>query len=647
MGLIDRLLRGLSIGKAAVDRSVYLSDGVTKAEDVAMALDTVMANMVDPSSPDKLSDLFEVNKEATNKLDVYSSSTSGASYYAQASLIRQALQVTSNDERELPPYGDPQRDFILDKFVKLEPILAGAVYSMTTKAGSLSWTIMGKKQEVIAQATVLDTAVSMNGNGWGDFISNTAYDFNVLDRGTFWHTPREGSTLVGKLGQLVYMDALNCAMTGNMKKPVYYSSSVVGQSLILSPGEYAHFASMISPREHHFGSGFSPAARAYRSARILFGLSNYDWDKLRNLPPEGVAAVSGLTKDEFLDSLAIWKAARKQNNSLTYPMVLWLLGSQPGTEVGIDFIGFSQIPESFNRKDVVDQYVNILALDFGVDAREFWPVSTSSMGTAAESEIQHMKARGKGPSELITQIERWFSREGIIFSFDTQDVGEDQVAAAIAKGWVDAFMPLYMPGTGTPPSKTPTAPGVTAPEGGASQQNTPKQPTSGGESVITKDNLLRLLIDRRVLPNWLLPDDENIVRTDLGVVQKEWVEGDPNTPVILTYKQGAYSITTHPAYTIIPNLRTTANLTQNGTLPTADALNIITRKISTKEGKQEVPSKPNIRGNPIPDRESLRGSRINSTTIKQQLELWAVTPELSVYAPDTPVEELITTLIDV
>lgn len=627
MSLLDRIIEAVYKVQGG---SGAVTDDVVKEAASAVSPQMNLTELVDAVIKERAA-----NGEPTNRLDIYKTQDNLYSYYSN--LMRAAV---TNNGGNLPPHGDPSRDWVLSKFWKNESILSGAVYSMSAKMSTLSWVMMGNKRLARYYADLYSGAYTLNGAGWGDFISATAQDFYTTDRGAFWLTEREGDSYVGRLREVVHLDALSVGITGNMKYPIMYASTVTGQTEFLRRWEYAHFASMPSPREEMFGNGFCAVSRAYRSARILLGLADYDLEKLNNLPPEGVAAITGLTRDEFLDSLDIWKTARTQNNSLTYPMVLWLLSSVPNTSVGVDFSSFSQLPESFDRKSVVEQYVNILALDFGVDAREFWPVSTSSLGTAAESEIQHMKAKGKGPGEFVAGIERWINRElpeGVEFQFDTQDVGEDQIAASIAKGWVDALMPLYNPGGGgTPPSKTPLAPGLHRPEGGASQSNLTAPEGGGGgvEPLLTKQEMLRLLVDRRVLPNWLVGDNR-VIQTDTGITEKE----GEDYPIKMVWKAGKLMQEPHPAYTLIRNGGFVYT-----TLPLA-----VMRQDDTElfDMPVLVDVKSNIKGVPIPEREALRGPRITQNTVKMELELWANTPELVAYVPTPDEEEYTQVLLSV
>jgi len=630
MSILDRVQRGVKVGLEA-------ARGTQNPEQILDRLDLMLQDKTVIDYLEQNEEYKELQKNTKSFLDIRKTSSQMMGYYGLLS-----TSVRSND---LPPQGDPSRDIVLSEFWKNEPLLAGAVYSMSAKMTSLSWTVFGRKKEANYFANLFARGASMEGYDWGGFISASAQDFYTTDRGNYWETPRYGNRVYGKLADIGHIDSLQCAMTGSSKKPIFYLSDVTGQSRFFRPGEFIHFSSLPSPREMHFGTGFCASSRAWKAAKLLLGLHDYDTEKLSNLPPEGVAAVSGLTMDEFQDALAIWKASRVKNNSLTFPQVLWLVGQQPNTPVGLDFIGFSQIPESFDREVVVQQYVNTLALVFGVDAREFWPVSTSSMGTAAESEIQHMKAKGKGPGEFVSIVERKLNGElpeGVEFAFDTQDIAEDKQAAEVAKTWIEAFLPLVTGGSaggpkaamgGQNPLGHPGRPegneGQTkfSPAGGATSkqlqppQQDPQQPAKDS-GFITTGEFLRLLADRGVIPNYLVKD-KRVVVTDSGIAEKEYDDF-----VKYRWKEGVLSLERMPMYTVI-----------SGTAePTPPPKPVPAENVESVEWLKQLADEiledhRNIKGKPIPEREALRGTSITKTAVQAELERWRKHPILAKYVP--------------
>jgi hypothetical protein len=515
---------------------------------------------------------------------------------------------------------------------------------MTAKMTALRWSITGRAKPAKLAARVYARAAHMGGDDWGGFLSSTAEDFYTVNRGVFWETPRYGNHLSGKLADLGHIDALSCTLTGNKKYPMVYSSETTGQIVRFRPGEFVHFASMPSPREEDLGSGFCAVDRAFRATKLLLGLHDYDEEKLSNLPPEGVASVTGLTMDEFMDALALWKGQRERDNSLTFPQVLWLIGSQPNTEVGVEFTGFSQVPESFDRQSVVTHYISTLALDFGVDAREFWPISSGALGTSSESEIQHLKAKGKGPGEFISTTERFLNAEldeDVQFAFDTQDIEEDQNAAAIAKAWIDAYYPLY---TGTPAGKSKATQGpLPNTEAVPNREEVPAGSPFGGaqgapvpEQVIDKDQLLRILADRGVLPEWMLNDkrvrvdDTQVHITKEGhdddIVRYEWDKGvlkQVRVPPIILYSESYSDIPEALPYNAFqPSIVIDNNGQSN--------LDAVYAWMANKEA--EILER-NIHGKPLSAADVGKGANVTEDVIKAEIERWRKHPVLSQYVP--------------
>lgn len=557
---------------------------------------------------------------------------------------------------------NPDRDIFMSKLWKQEPILAGAVYSMTAKATAQSWNITGRKAQAMDAAKLLSRAAyGVNGSAWDGFISASAEDFYTVSRGVFWETIKElnqqtldkylrmglhpeeirqTTAAYGKLIDIGHIDALNCTLTGNSIYPVEYLSQLTGQRLKFMQGEYLHFASMPSPREEKLGAGYCAVDRAYRAAKLLLGLHDYDDDKLSNLPPEGVVSVTGLTMDEFMDALKMWNARRKQDNSLTFPQVLWLIGTQPNAKVNVEMTPFSTLPESFDRHTVITQYINTLSLVFGVDAREFWTIPGSTLGgTGTESEIQHVKARGKGAGELMAIIERRINGElpqGVEFEFDTRDMQEDANEAAIAKAWVAAFLPLY----NLPPAidqeeeekkkenprpknsdGSPVLPDVRAGKVDIDTENINEgRPGSYATQVINQEQFIRLLIDKGVLPDWIA-SDERAMLTDIdvhqNVIYRQLNPVNSNDFISLTYDKGILKRKPLPPIIL-------------------DSTDITGKIEAPKEVKKE---ESEIRGKPIPESESERGFNITPKTIRSELELWRSVPELAPYTPTVEEED--------
>lgn len=584
-------------------------------------------------------------KEATDgksQLDIRNTKSDLA--YASAYYL---LRNFSTKKDEIPGYGNQQRDVYISRIWRNEPILAGAIYSMSAKLTALSWRITGKKNLARKYAHMFSNAAHIGGYDWGGFIASVAQDFYTTDRGVFLETPRVGG--VGTpMTDIGHIDSLCCWLTGNTERPIEYVSELTGQTIRFKPGEAMHFSSLPSTREIDVGMGFCAVSRALKAAKLLIGLHDYDVEKLNNLPPEGVAAVTGMTMDEFQDAVSLWMAKRKQDSSLTFPQVLWLIGSMPGSEVKVNFQGFSQLPESFDRNIVVTQYVNTLALCFGVDAREFWPISSGSLGTASESEIQHLKAKGKGAGEFISISERLINGElpeGVNFEYDTQDIEEDMVAANTAQAWISAYLPLYTskPGSAGPVSGPgakpggqatnnptgPNGPKLSPSEGSAITQlkefpnqmpgeNPANAAQSPADPIITKEQLLRLLADKGVLPDYMARDDRTVLMD--SDIHKEITSYEEISR--FTWKSG-----------VLSECRLPPIILYNSVDSSGIEVTINKENLDEEIPPEKVPVvKRNITGNPIPEDEVVRGSRVTKTTISDENKLWEETEELRPHA---------------
>jgi len=513
---------------------------------------------------------------------------------------------------EIPQRGTMKCQQWLDDIWKKEPILAGAVYSMVAKMQSMTWIIKGGRTKAKRATLMIAGAAHLTGRDWTGFISPSAQDFYVQNNGVFWGVLRRNGKY-GPASELYYIDSRCCRLTGNANHPMYYHSSIVADQHWFEPQEFIHFSSMPSGDETELELGCSAVYRAARAAKLLMALHDYDAEKLSNLPPEGIATVTGMTYKEFNQAIALWKSQRQQRNSLTFPQVLWLVANNPGAAISVDIKAFSTIPESFDRKTVVMQYVNTLALDFGVDAREFWAMSSGALGTASETEIQHLKARGKGGGEFLALVERKLNAElpdGVTYEFDTRDIEEDKIAAEVAKAWVDAYIKLVYP----------PVPGATTP----GEQTTPEV-----KGIIDAQTFKRLLADKGVIPEWVVGDDRIAISSH--DVHKDDIED------IVAFVWTLGRITERPVIQLA-NRVVAANEWQ-GALSSGTSRDILDGIVNRDVASFDSADGPNIRGRPIADSEVDRGTRITKKALKSEFQIWQNIPELKRFVPEWAMEK--------
>ena len=69
----------------------------------------------------------------------------------------------------------------------------------------------------------------------------------------------------------------------------------------------------------------------------------------------------------------------------------------PKADVGHDTIEMVTMPEGWDPEVQFKQYMNMIAMAFASDYQEFAPLPGGGLGTGAQSEMLHLKSRGKGP----------------------------------------------------------------------------------------------------------------------------------------------------------------------------------------------------------------------------------------------------------
>ncbi len=339
----------------------------------------------------------------------------------------------------LPVWGSVGRGKALRDLYPTEPILCGAVSSMVQKMTAMSWVIRGRRNSARKAAQLLYGA--NDGAGWYDLVEKTAQDYYVLDIGGLWELGRTGSE-VGPIAGLFHLDGGRCFMRRNRDRPLVYFPDN-GQELHLRRDDFVKFTSMPSPNESMNGLGRSAVSRAARAAKVLTTLYKYDDEQLLDMPPKGLAMITGMTGTQVRNAITQYKEDRERGGQATFPGVLWLASVQ---NVDAKMLPFSNLPEQFDREVVVTLYVYTLALNFGVDAREFWPATVTG-ATKADALVQAQKAKGKGTAELMTAVERAINfrllPEGVYFQFDFQDDEEDRLRAEINQMRVATVMAMY------------------------------------------------------------------------------------------------------------------------------------------------------------------------------------------------------------
>jgi len=211
-----------------------------------------------------------------------------------------------------------------------------------------------------------------------------------------------------------------------------------------------HLVDMPSPNEAMKNVGFCGVSRVIASSFVLLKLAQYKNEKLSDLPQAGLLLLNNILPAQWENITKGHQKDRRKLGQEIWSNIMVLMGLDPERPITADFLNFAQLPDQFNEKEATELYINIVALAFGVDVREFWPMGAGGIGaTAAETLIMHQKAKGKGVGDLISTLERAINwhllPEAVSFAFDFQDDDEDKAKAELDETRTKTILSMYLP----------------------------------------------------------------------------------------------------------------------------------------------------------------------------------------------------------
>lgn len=337
---------------------------------------------------------------------------------------------------EITPWGKGvrSRDAELRSFWPTEPILASAVFSMVSKLSVLNWEIVGsdptkpKPRNTAMQAERL--LQSAGGIGFQKTLIKLLTDVYTQDNGGFLEIIREKPTPDSAVIGIQHLDAARCWRTGDPEYPVYYQD-MNGRYHKLAWYQVITFEDMPSPVEQMYGVQYCALTRILRYAQLLRDISIYKREKISGRNPGVIHFMSGITQNEIDDARA-WAEENQLNQQLFRYAAPYIIGTiNPNAKLDHKEIRMASLPDSYNENDTYKWYITIIALGFGTDYQEFAPLASANLGSSSQSEILHMKSRGKGPASIVKMVEDAFNFHGILpstvhFRFKLQDTRNDK-----------------------------------------------------------------------------------------------------------------------------------------------------------------------------------------------------------------------------
>jgi hypothetical protein len=371
----------------------------------------------------------------------------------QAVIMQSVVELPSVDERRRPsgplvfnianqadefiPWGYDlkARDAQLRTFWVTEPILASAIYMMSARMAAMQVEIVGSDSKAPRPRNTIRAASKLlssadRGKGWQHFISKLMIDVFTQDNGGFIEAIRRDNSPDSPVLGIAHLDAHRCDRTGDPETPVIYRDRK-GREHKLAWWQVYTVEDMPSPVEEMYGAQYCALTRALRAAQIIRDITLYKKEKISGQFARAVHFVSGVTRQNVEDGLALAQESMLNRNLARFNPAPIIPTIDPESHLAHVQVDLASLPDGFNEEVTLQWYVTQLAIAFGVDYQEFAPLASGALGSGQQSEVLHLKSRGKGPALGISILEHLFNDGGllpsnIMLTFKAEDTSGDE-----------------------------------------------------------------------------------------------------------------------------------------------------------------------------------------------------------------------------
>lgn len=414
----------------------------------------------------------------------------------------QALWATLLDRwtkdaiQKIPTYTPSSRalDLWLSNFWRTETLLSGVVSSVVSIDKNRGWSIVGGRNQVGRFQRVLRDAD--NGAGWRRFASMQAESFWTTNIGAITELGRIGTD--GPLGALYHVDPTKCQLTGNPSAPLEYSPAGA-KPQTWGPLDFMRSTSMPMVQEEYHQLGYCAVMRAIQFTVLMVAIYRHDREMLFSLMPKGLLLMSGIDETDWQTAMEA-NAERLTAKEREFYSGLSIFFSGMGGEIDAKLVSLSQLPHGFDMGSWTNILMNGYALVFGYDAREFWPVSGGSLGTGRETEVQAMKATGKGGLDFALAFQDNLQRElppTLLFEFEQRNEAGEEVQYLAMQAYAAAVNAMAQP----------SAPGY--------------------EETLTAEQRRVLYAEAGFIPEEWTYSEEDVTATDVEGVERDRVLSKP------------------------------------------------------------------------------------------------------------------------
>lgn len=295
-----------------------------------------------------------------------------------------------------------QADCVLSSAHAYEGRWASALNIALTKLAGKVWDFKSDTPTVQNRMHQLLTTWEYR-RSWQYAVMKLGRNILTTDNGGFIEVERSSGAPGSRITGLFVLDSLRCTRTGVPDQPVIYRD-LKGREHVLADYEVLDIVDMPDPAASFYGTGMCAARRAYNSIKILNAIDQYLYEKVTGARPLALDFITGITDKQLEEVLASQKAQR-QNQGISLYGGTVVIPQMKNDTVGHVRIPLAELPDKFDR----DQIIKDARLDYanalGIDPQELQPISHQSLGAGAQSQVLDAKQEGKGLSFVWQELQ--------------------------------------------------------------------------------------------------------------------------------------------------------------------------------------------------------------------------------------------------
>jgi len=342
----------------------------------------------------------------------------------------------------VPPWWSATRDKYLRNIVTESDHLAGALYNMSIKLRTIPLHIQARNESIKWHVSLskeyeyMLMHLSQFGEGFDMTFAKWIEDYHTQDNGAFLEIIADGKKdqpVSGRVISIAHLDSAHCTRTSNPIYPVVYTDTN-GKMYKLHRTRVVATSQRTSPREEMNNVGFCSISSILNSAQALLDTQIYKQERIGSRPTEAFIITGGGLDPEDVKIAMELQRAKDDNSSLSKYSRAVIAGSRNIQDPKFAIHRLTEMPEWFNERESTILSMAIIAMGFGVDARELFPAMETG-ASKADAIISHIKQRGKGPGHVLKTMEHvintWVLPPFLKAIFDYQDDTEDRASAEI------------------------------------------------------------------------------------------------------------------------------------------------------------------------------------------------------------------------